>query len=203
MGTNAIRGYQRVGGGLMDFGPRIESNISAYTLVNAPENIGHRTHPGPMEGNGYSPGVALPAVVGNWYKVEDSSVVVNDGYTSFAKIVWTLPDGRKIELKSDEINFQYENSWIWRTIPGIGNTTNIPVKDVTIKLTMNTVPGLAAFGIISDFDAELILGHLRKQKETEPTILGTTGKVASAVIIVAIVGALIWFVPRSLTQSIA
>jgi hypothetical protein len=154
-------------------------------------------------------------LLGSWYAVPDNMFVYRE--TGFGlrsgRIVWKLPVryGRASEIvfyNGDDIKYDLAT---WRS----PFKTEHPIENVSVRVTTRTVPGLVASNLITQATADAILARdIRSGELNEDGSLPDTTGLAdnllnagnnaantaktgfTAVIVVALVVAAIYFVPR-------
>lgn len=182
----------------MDVSPAFAANIMALPLLTAPETIG-------VDNNASSPtrfsqtDTRIP-YLGRWFPIPDDSVTLRIGSLLFGipyRIDWRLPDDSIITFTSDpygqnpttnDINYQQSSLW---------NRSRL--SNVTVKATPSTVAGLVAYGLINREDARDIVINTPTAPAPDrgEDISGAVKFGSTALIVVALVGAAIYFLPKT------
>jgi hypothetical protein len=137
---------------------------------------------------------------GNWYKVPDTSVQGRRRslvpFIGGIDYVWTLPNGTEILLSTNEVRFSDGSIWDYSTL-----------REVSVKCTENTIPGLLAFNLISRPQLPAINERLRDERTNRqtaanrPTTQQAVISSANTLLVLAVVGAAIWFLPRNIVKG--
>jgi hypothetical protein len=165
---------------------KIAGNLQVNTLlgkslppgVNPNIPIGNDTNPLPMNALVGGP---PDGRFGEWYDAPPDSITIDYNLIEGNNVFWHLPNNSMILLSRDE----------WRGDPPMWFGDK--VKNPTVSLTRNTLAGFLAFGMISEAEADRILGNKPK---APPTVTETVVKASSTLLVIAVIGAAIWFLPR-------
>lgn len=205
----------------VDISTRIFGNMNAGPLLESPipyiGNTNYLTAPPPTPGANVIP----PIQWGNWFKVPDNQFKrVRENPTPVigafsSHIEWTLPNGSRILLTySGDVRFTQE-FFVWPPFATVENCYN-----VSIRLSRTTMPGLIDNGIITQQQADVLLGVQRSvpitggNSPTAANVGNSTSRNPSAgavinnvadtaqtgfraLIVVALVVAAIYYIPRT------
>ena len=150
------------------------------------------------------PGIAGPVVpYGQWRaapNMPDGSSTVKGRRSSILPFLgsiqayWILPNGSEIILDDTEV----------RCETGFWDPTSL--SSVSVRVSRNTLPGMVAYGLIGDMSPQDIQTQAdqaesdKKKAEENSLFNNPLGQVAdslSSIMVVALVVAAIWFLPRS------
>jgi len=184
------------GGGRLDVGSKIAGNINAATLFNpnAPASLGNNVteyHPPPLL---VAPGVRQPARVDTFFSVVDGEIRGFANTTS-VRCVWTTHRGRDIPLDPDEVKYTLESAWDNLYVLG----QEVSLIQCAVKLTPHTAVGFLDNGLISQADYDRIATS--PMPEPEPTT--TVKHVSRTLLVLGVIGAAIYFIPRGILKGVA
>ena len=175
----SIGGFQSVAGGVMDIDPRkIGANINAGSLLATPENFGNNTNPGDMMGADIHPSVVDKPNYGDWFKVPDDSVDITA--TTFGlDAVWNVGAVGQPLLRAE-----------WKGNPPFFHWSDtFHGTQMYVQLTPNTRHIFDAWGIA------VPTAPIKVNENPPPTVLGVASKGITAILVLAVVGAGIYFLP--------
>lgn len=177
----------RTNGGLLDVGRAIGSNMSIGALTSLPENAGNLVDPGshfPIAMSSQYPDT-LPW--GEWFEIDPTTVRLERVFPFVFRPWWKLPDGSEVKLEDSYSKVT--------TLAGIFAWS---VTSARVKLVAETLRGLQATGHVrGNIDPADLPDNGRDDGATIPDAV-VAG--SSALIIVAIIGAAIWFLPKNLAR---
>lgn len=188
-----------VGGpvGQMDVAPGLLTlNRQGYmTVANTPQ----------ASSTGLTDSLAAPSVgsnpsrtnfvFGDWRTAPDGTVEQSSPFPFVRNYTWRLPNGSVIALAREEVRGEGVN-WL-------GNT-----NAWSVRITPNTLPGMRAYGLVSSIQEETIsvdnaaadairnANNPNNPANIIRNVSNTAAIGSGAIIVVAIVAAAIWFLPR-------
>ncbi len=183
----------RTTNGLMDVDERIGSNLSFQALTSMPANAGNLQEPGVANQNQYAVSSSVVAVIpwGEWFEIDPSNVVFQRVVPFIFQPYWKLPDGSEIKLEDS-----------YSAVSTLGGLFTWSCSSARVKLVPQTLAGLKAYGHVrNEIDPSTLPDQGRVDGNQPATIPDAIVKGSSALIIVALVGAAIWFLPKNLARG--
>ena len=141
--------------------------------------------------------------LGAWYKVPDNMFrLVRDNFIPgviTGVIRWDLPNGSSI-IFTDTSEVKYSLPF-WTTFPF---EREIEIDQVSVRVSSKSIPGLVAMGILTQREADALLGRVGEPEPENNSVADTVQGVASAaktgfasLAIIALVVAAFYFIPRT------
>lgn len=187
--------FRSVAGGRIDVGPVVALNLHAAT-IGAPENMGRATDTGLQTPPtlGLLMGGATPVSENTWITMPAGTVLC-------LKMGLLLPNQFYIRYNGVRTNLNADEIRVGEVVQSESNP--VPVNGAKVRVSMNTANVLAGMGLIDPEEAHAIMSSPQP-----PTWAGAASNAAGsikfgavAVIVVALVVAGIWFVPRHLVTG--
>lgn len=195
-----------LGGGSLDVSPRyFQSNMNAGTQTGNTGSLQLDS----LAGNYTAPSRA-PALLavqanqshqwGDFIEVPAHSVrYIRPTFSFNGWLIWTLPSGRQIRIDDVSANASIVSNW-WDVIG-----QEITVSRASIKLLPFTLPGFEEFGLVT---RSQINGEAADEPNSGgpldislPTF-GTAASVSGAIVVVALVAAAIWLLPKGSLKGV-
>lgn len=175
----------------------IRGNPSAQeTLIRngGDEFLGHTTSDQNAWNNqdsGEADSIKPPLTWGDWVTLDpDTGRRIVPGSIVFAYTNWFLPNGAVVKLADDECEYETK-FWDMAAFDG-----ELEFSKFSVKLTANTAAGLQQLGYITPEVRDKVIGDARNGA-TGTSVTGAIVAGSSALIIVALVAAAIYFLPHT------
>lgn len=182
--------------GIIDISPaEAEVNSNLPVLLAPYRNLGNDVQEDKLVA--YRSASNTNLQLGSWYKVPDASLqVFSRSYFEKAVVIWNLPNGSSIELTENEVRGQ---------VPWVHFGSSYGISNAFVKLNLKTQAGFRAFGMLNDISQDEIDKAIERDKENKERDTPTTGEViqtgARSLVILAILGAAIYFLPKNILRG--
>lgn len=152
----------RTNGGIIDVDPyKIGKNINVSALLETPENFGNTTLAGPVPMS-LSLSTKPRAQVGDWFDAKGQIVQYGLSITNrqvFFEVNWD--DGTQSSVQLDRSE--------WSGTPPLFHFHEyIVMSNGKVRLTKNTVLLIKELGLVTEEEANAILGNPNRAKDPEP-----------------------------------
>lgn len=187
-----------VTGGRLDVSPDIVKNMSFNSLVSGDKLTGTNST-GQPSGIGMLNDWQQPPQMGDWFPVDSSTFIGHpgDAINGNVNMEWALP-GRRQSLLPGE----WDGDSDWRDVFIADNFT---YHNTRVKVTKRTLAGLVELGYLTKDQANSINGGVipdpPKPVATPPTPGAVVQSSFNALVVLAVLGVAVWFLPKNILRG--